>query len=74
MLGLPPSSYEAFCFDQAANYWTSHVEAELDKIGEKKTAKQRGIETAREKALKRMLGTEGAEPTKGKFADPAMMF
>lgn len=78
-LGVRPSKlldiedpYVAFCFDQAAGYLGSHIELELDKIGEKVTAKEQGIREQKKQRLEAILAGKEAAQTK-KFADPAAM-
>lgn len=68
-----PDPYVAYCFDQAAGYLGNHIEVELDKIGNKVDAKERGIQQQKKAKLEALLSGTGAEPKK-QFADPALMF
>ena len=74
LLGLKPGSYEAFCLDQAVNYFGSYVEGELDKVGEKQSAKTRRTQQDRERKLKQLLEPPEKTDRKGQFMDPAVFF
>ena len=73
LLGLEPGSYDAFCLNQAVNYLGSHIESELDKVGQKKDSKQRSNEAARQRRLEALLTPKGKE-RKGQYMDPAVIF
>lgn len=73
LLGLE-NAYVAYCFDQVATYYGSWVENQLEKVGEKLTAKERSLRDARQKRLESLLHDEPEKAMKSAFADPAAMF
>lgn len=72
LLGLDPTSYEAFCLDQAIFHLGSSVENHLEEAGHKPGKEEKKAATARERVFAKYLGDKAP---KGKgFSDPAALF
>lgn len=66
--------YLAYCLDQAVAYWGQFVEHELELVGDRPSKKERSAMEARKRRLRQLIQTDGPEPEKGTFADPAAFF
>lgn len=65
-------SYVAYCLDQAINYWGKTIENDLDKVEGKN---DKDTENKRKAVLNGYLyPSPSGEASKGRFADPALMF
>jgi hypothetical protein len=74
LLGLKRGSYEAWCLDQAVNFFGNHVESELEKVGQKQSAKDRALIANRQRKLEKLLDPNPEVAKKGQFMDPAAFF
>ena len=74
ILGEERGSYRAWCIDQAVQYFGTYVEGELDKIGHKKSSKERRVEADRKRKLEQLLEPPSDKPKKGQYMDPAFFF
>ena len=74
LLGVKTGSYEAWCLDQAVNYFGNHVEVELEKVGQKLSAKERALQANRQRKLEKLLDPNPEVVKKGQFMDPALFF
>jgi hypothetical protein len=68
---LDPSSYEAYCLDEAVWYFGTIVQSEVEKAGQKKVKGQARTESARKRVLDKYL-TPAGKGGSG-FADPAAL-
>lgn len=71
-MGLTDGSYEAYCFNQAVWFFGSHIDAEVEKAGQKRQKGEAQIMSARKRVLSKFINEPGE--TKGQFADPAALF
>lgn len=73
MLGMDPTSYRAYCLDEAVIFFGMRVEAELEEAAEgKKSKEQRAAESRQQKVFDRIFGKQEGQGSG--FADPALMF
>jgi len=73
VLGIAePGSYEAYCLDEAVFYFGTTLERMLEESGHRSSKEEKKAQMAQERILDRVMGRD--KDTKGKFADPAVLF